>query len=605
MATILRIKRSGSTGSATNLKLGELAYSYLTGTQSNGGDRLYIGEGGVDSNGDAVTISVIGGQYFTNMLDHVAGTLTASSAIITDASSKIDVLNVDNLTLNGNAITSTNTNGNITLTPNGSGEVVASTLTVSDLTNNRVLIAGTSGAIEDDGNLTYDGTALSANSLKVTDLTNNRVVIAGTGGAIEDDGNFTFDGTTLTLGAAANITGAVNITGDLDVDNVNINGNSIITTNTNGDLNLSPNGTGTVVINTDLDVDNININGNVIATSNSNGDLTLTPNGTGTVVVSTDLDVDNVNVDGNTISITNSNGSLTLTPNGTGTAIVSGTTAIQVPAGTTAQRPSAVTGQIRFNSTLSAFEGYHGSSWNSLGGIIDVDQDTKITAENSAGADSDALKFFTGGTLRMTLDSDKLSFDGINKLITSSGSSFTIDPNPSGDSGELIILGNLTVEGTTTTINSTVVSINDRAMVLADSATDSAGANNAGIIINGPAIKPSILYKSATDTFSLSKAFTQPASGSVENLLANYTTDNVAEGSSNLYFTNERVDDRLNNLLLAGEAIDLTYNDAANTLQIDVELATKSNPGAASFDSDQMTVTSGAVTITELDGGTY
>ena len=562
MATILRIKRSGSTGSATSLKLGELAYSYLTGTQSNGGDRLYIGEGGVDSNGDATTISVIGGQYFTNMLDHVTGTLTASSAILTDANNKIDVLNVDNLTFNGNAITSTDTNGNITLTPNGSGEVVASTMTVSDLTQNRITLAGANGALSDNANLTFNGSILAA-------------------------------------------TAAVDITGDLDVDNVNINGNSIITTNTNGDLNLSPNGTGTVVINTDLDVDNININGNVIATSNSNGNLTLTPNGTGTVVVSTDLDVDNVNVDGNTISITNSNGSLTLTPNGTGTAIVSGTTAIQVPAGTTAQRPTAATGQIRFNSTLSAFEGYHGSSWNSLGGIIDVDQDTKITAENSAGADSDALKFFTGGTLRMTLDSDKLSFDGINKLITSSGSSFTIDPNPTGDSGELIILGNLKVEGTTTTINSTVVSINDRAMVLADSATDSAGANNAGIIINGPAIKPSILYKSSTDTFSLSKAFTQPAAGTVENLLANYTTDNVAEGSSNLYFTNERVDDRLNNLLLAGEAIDLTYNDGANSLQIDVELATKSNPGAASFDSDQMTVTSGAVTISELDGGTY
>ena len=531
MATILRIKRSGSTGSATSLKLGELAYSYLTGTQSNGGDRLYIGEGGVDSSGDANNVAVIGGEYFTNMLDHVTGTLTASSAILTDANNKIDVLNVDNLTFNGNAITSTDTNGNITLTPNGSGEVVASTLTVSDLTNNRVLIAGTSGAIEDDGNLTYDGTDLSANSLKVTDLTNNRVVIAGTGGAIEDDGNFTFDGTTLTLGAAANITGAVNVTGDLDVDNVNINGN--------------------------------------------------------------------------VISATNSNGSLTLTKNGTGTVIVSGTTALQVPAGTTGQRPSAVTGQIRFNSTISAFEGYHGTSWNSLGGLIDVDQDTKITAEASAGADSDALKFFTGGTLRMTLDSDKLSLDGVTKLITSAGSSFTIDPNPTGDSGELIILGNLTVEGTTTTINSTVVSVNDRAIVLADSAADSAGATNAGIIIHGPPIKPSILYKSSTDTFSLSKAFTTPSAGSVENLLVNYTTDNVAEGSSNLYFTNERVDDRLNNLLLAGEAIDLTYNDGANSLQIDVELATKSNPGAASFDSDQMTVTSGAVTISELDGGTY
>ena len=73
----------------------------------------------------------------------------------------------------------------------------------------------------------------------------------------------------------------------------------------------------------------------------------------------------------------------------------------------------------------------------------------------------------------------------------------------------------------------------------------------------------------------------------------------------NIYYTDERVDDRLSNLLLAGEAIDLTYDDSANTLQIDVELATVSNPGAAFFDSDQMTVTSGFVTIFELYGGVY
>lgn len=119
MATIIRIKRSGTTGSPTTLKLGELAYTYLGGTQSNGGDRLYVGTGGVDSNGDALTLDVIGGKYFTDKLDHVPGTLTASSAIITDASNKIDVLNVDNITIDGNAITSTNTNGNITITPDG------------------------------------------------------------------------------------------------------------------------------------------------------------------------------------------------------------------------------------------------------------------------------------------------------------------------------------------------------------------------------------------------------------------------------------------------------------------------------------------------------
>ncbi len=46
------------------------------------------------------------------------------------------------------------------------------------------------------------------------------------------------------------------------------------------------------------------------------------------------------------------------------------------------------------------------------------------------------------------------------------------------------------------------------------------------------------------------------------------TTDNIGEGSSNLYFTNERVDDRVNALLVAGSNITLTYDDAGNTLTI-------------------------------------
>ena len=42
-------------------------------------------------------------------------------------------------------------------------------------------------------------------------------------------------------------------------------------------------------------------------------------------------------------------------------------------------------------------------------------------------------------------------------------------------------------------------------------------------------------------------------------------TDVLTEGSTNLYFTNERVDDRVNALLTAGANITLTYDDAANT----------------------------------------
>jgi len=457
MATIIRIHRSTGTSAPGSLYTGEIAYTAGTGTQANGGDRLYFGKGD-DGSGNATTVEVIGGAYFANMLDHVAGTLTASSAIIVDASSKIDNLKVDNIDIDGNAITSTDTNGNITLTPNGVGEVVASTLTVSDLTNNRVVLAGTSGALEDDGNLTFDGSDL--------------------------------------------------------------------------------------VINT--------------------------------------------------------------------------TSALQIPVGSNAQRPTAAQGQIRYNTDANQFEGYNGSNYVGLGGVIDADQDTKITAEITSGADSDALKFFTGGTLRMTLDSAALSLNGIDVIRSTGGSNkITIDPAPAGTAGELIVLGNLKVEGTTTTVNSTTVSLNDKNLVLADSAADSAEANDAGITINGPAVPVTFLYKSATDTIQFNRPLTTP-SATITNILENYTTDNLSEGSSSLFYTDERVDDRVSNLLLAGEGIDLTYDDASHTLTIDGEDATLTNKGVASFggyadsagapspgNARQFSVTSGDVSIAIIDGGTY
>lgn len=122
MASIIRIKRSNTAGNPSTLGNGELAYSALAGSQSNGGDRLYIGFGS-ETNGNAADHIVIGGKYFTDMLDHVAGTLTANSAIIVDGDKKVDVFNVDNLRLDGNTLSSTNTNGDITIQPNGTGAV--------------------------------------------------------------------------------------------------------------------------------------------------------------------------------------------------------------------------------------------------------------------------------------------------------------------------------------------------------------------------------------------------------------------------------------------------------------------------------------------------
>ena len=129
MASTIRIKRSGAAGNPGTLAAGELAYSALSDTGSGpvnttGGDRLYIGFGS-ETSGNAANHIVIGGKYFTDMMDHERGTLTASSAIITDADNKIDVINIGNITITGstNTISSTYSNGDIYLVPNGTGLV--------------------------------------------------------------------------------------------------------------------------------------------------------------------------------------------------------------------------------------------------------------------------------------------------------------------------------------------------------------------------------------------------------------------------------------------------------------------------------------------------
>src|SRR6056300_574908 len=103
MSTIIQIKRSSGTTAPATLKLGELAYTYGTGTQGNLGDRLFIGEGG-ETDGNANNITVIGGEYFTNQLDHAQGTLTASSALLVDSNKAIDEIFIGNALATGGTL---------------------------------------------------------------------------------------------------------------------------------------------------------------------------------------------------------------------------------------------------------------------------------------------------------------------------------------------------------------------------------------------------------------------------------------------------------------------------------------------------------------------
>jgi hypothetical protein len=81
MATnVIKIKRTTGSTAPSSLNAGELAFSGGSGTQSNMGQRLFIGD---PANSNAVT--VIGGNYFSNLMDHAHGTTTASSGLIVDA----------------------------------------------------------------------------------------------------------------------------------------------------------------------------------------------------------------------------------------------------------------------------------------------------------------------------------------------------------------------------------------------------------------------------------------------------------------------------------------------------------------------------------------
>lgn len=268
-----------------------------------------------------------------------------------------------------------------------------------------------------------------------------------------------------------------------------------------------------------------------------------------------------------------------------------------------------------------------------LGGIVLKDSATNFTVTDSAGnpvgmsfgslyaSDSSRIadnlsvdgNMLVGGNLTVsgitTTDSStigsNLTIEG--DLTLTSGalkgpSVFYIDPAGHDDNtGSLIIRGDLQVDGTTTTVNSTTVSINDKNIVLADSAANAAAADGAGITVGGA--NASLTYNASTNKWEFDRGLTAASYEGIylgfDSDLNNTTTSRLPEGT-NLYYTNARVQSVVTKAYVDGLNVDADTFDNLNSTQfLRSDVGDTKTSGALTF-SDNVSLNFGGENDVQL-----
>ena len=391
----------------------------------------------------------------------VTGDVNVSQDLTINASAQFEEIKIDD-----NYITTTTTNADLELRANGTGTIlvpnndvvlnndltVNGTTTAVDITstgvvtadsfnNNTILIDNNvieTTATDTDLDLRANGTGkivIPSNNVEVTEdfTVNGTTTLANTNitGTITHVGNSTQTGNS-TINGNLTVTGDLDVSGAFQFEEILVDDNFITTTSTNADLELRAAGTGAIIVpnnNVNItnnltvggtlnvgDIDSIGtiqannfttgdilIDDNYITTTVTNSNLELRAVGTGSVII------DDFSIKDSGIT---SASTITLTP-ASGTVDVNGTGAVVLPAGTTAQRPTATAGQIRFNSEIGRFEGYNGSNWIQLNGLQDLDGDTKITAELVEGQNDNIIRFYINGNVVADIDADRLNAEKI------------------------------------------------------------------------------------------------------------------------------------------------------------------------------------------------
>ena len=188
---IIKIKRTTGTTAPGSLNAGELAFSGGTGTSGNLGQRLFIGD---PANSNAVT--VIGGNYFSNLMDHVHGTTTASSVLIVDANKSTSEVRTPALYIG--------TSGSDTLVSSTAAELNILDGVTSTAAELNLVDGSSAGAVVNSKAVIYSGSGTIIGALGTAAQPN--ITSLGTIAGLTTSGALDINGTTIDIDASDDVT---------------------------------------------------------------------------------------------------------------------------------------------------------------------------------------------------------------------------------------------------------------------------------------------------------------------------------------------------------------------------------------------------------------